>query len=234
MHLKKCNKCEIEKPIGEFNKAKNCRDGYRSTCKQCRSEQSKQYRKDNIDKIRKIQRDYNLKNKERKRRYDKQYNADNIDRRREYIKQHSDEIKEKKRIYDQNYKDRRNKLRAIRRQKDMAYVLNNRMRAALNARLKRGVKGGRVWNQLVGYSVDELIKRLKKTVPDGYKWEDVFNGSLHIDHINPVAVHNYEKPEDEDFKRCWSLENLQLLPATENLQKRCKIDAPFQQSLIFK
>lgn len=48
-----------------------------------------------------------------------------------------------------------------------------------------------------------------------------------------IAVHNFETTEDDDFKRCWALSNLQLLPAFDNLSKGSKIDKPFQPSLIF-
>lgn len=34
-----------------------------------------------------------------------------------------------------------------------------------------------------------------------------------------------------DFKRCWALRNLQLLPAKDNLRKNAKIGKPFQPSL---
>jgi len=35
-----------------------------------------------------------------------------------------------------------------------------------------------------------------------------------------------------DFRRCWSLDNLQLLPAKENIVKYTKIIKPFQTSLM--
>ncbi|GAI61384.1 unnamed protein product, partial [marine sediment metagenome] len=34
-----------------------------------------------------------------------------------------------------------------------------------------------------------------------------------------------------DFKRCWALENLRLLPAKENMVKHNKLDRPFQPAL---
>jgi len=56
----------------------------------------------------------------------------------------------------------------------------------------------------------------------------------HIDHKTPIAAFNFEKPEDEDFKKCWALENLQPLWAKENMKKHKKLVKPVQQSLIFK
>jgi hypothetical protein len=41
----------------------------------------------------------------------------------------------------------------------------------------------------------------------------------HIDHIKPNRLFNYESQEDEDFKKCWALSNLQPLFAADNLSK---------------
>ena len=92
-------------------------------------------------------------------------------------------------------------------------------------------KAYRSWLSLVPYTLDELIKHLKKTIPIGYKWQDLLDGKLHLDHKIPKSVFNFSKPEDIDFKRCWALSNLQLLPANENLRKHAKLTKPFQPSL---
>jgi len=113
---------------------------------------------------------------------------------------------------------------------DLKFNLNDRMRRAINHSLK-GNKNGRHWETLVGYTLDDLVKRLKKTMPEGYCWEDCINGRLHLDHKIPISVFNFEKPEHIDFKRCWALKNLQLLPARENLIKSNKLEKPFQLSL---
>jgi len=58
-------------------------------------------------------------------------------------------------------------------------------------------------------------------------------GKWHIDHVIPTSVFNFEKPEDDDFKRCWSLQNLQPLWALDNIKKGNKLEKPFQPKLIF-
>jgi 5-methylcytosine-specific restriction endonuclease McrA len=62
-------------------------------------------------------------------------------------------------------------------------------------------------------------------------WNDL--DKLHIDHIVPISVHNFEKVTDDDFKKCWALNNLQLLPSIENISKGAKLEKHFQPSLIF-
>jgi len=54
----------------------------------------------------------------------------------------------------------------------------------------------------------------------------------HIDHIHPlskfkVVVRSQQQVEFVDwdaFKKCWAMENLRAIPATENLQKGAKTD----------
>lgn len=53
--IKKCSKCLIEKPISEFFRDKQKRDGYNPHCKTCDKEISKNWRKSNPE-----QRKYNV------------------------------------------------------------------------------------------------------------------------------------------------------------------------------
>lgn len=85
--------------------------------------------------------------------------------------------------------------------------------------------------ELVDYTIEELERNLKAKIPKGYTWQDFLKGKLHIDHKTPVSVFNFTSPRDIDFKRCWALKNLQLLPIKENLSKNAKLNNHFQPSL---
>jgi len=111
--------------------------------------------------------------------------------------------------------------------------LARRISNGINRSLRYGGGKGGHWEDIVGYSLRQLSARLRKTMPDGYSWNDFLSGDLHIDHIIPLAVFNFRTPKDLDFHRAWALSNLQLLPAKKNLQKSNKIDRPFQPSLAF-
>ena len=108
--------------------------------------------------------------------------------------------------------------------------LNNRIRSLIQQSI-RGKKCGRKWEDLVGYSVDDLKRHLEKQFKDGMSWGN--RSEWHIDHIIPKSVFNYEKPEDDDFKKCWALKNLQPLWAKDNISKHNKLEKHFQPSLIF-
>ena len=110
--------------------------------------------------------------------------------------------------------------------------LNRRMRKAIWYSLHHN-KNSRHWESLVDYSWNSLRKHLKSTMPEGYIWNDYLKGKLHLDHIDPISAFNFAKPEHGDFKRCWALSNLRLLPAKKNIAKKNKLVRPFQPALKF-
>ena len=132
-------------------------------------------------------------------------------------------IKEKERLRKLHYG--RDGLR-----RDEKYNLNGRISTIIRSSLKNN-KNGKHWEDLVDYTLDDLVKRLKKTIPKGYCWQDFLEGKLHLEHIIPKNAFNFTKLEHTDFKRCWALKNLRLLPAKENLIKGKKLTKPFQPAL---
>ena len=55
--MKLCTKCNTVKELGMFHKGRNP-DGYRTWCKACVSTYKKQYKIDNAERIKKVQREY--------------------------------------------------------------------------------------------------------------------------------------------------------------------------------
>jgi len=155
--------------------------------------------------------------------YSKQYYKNNIEKAREYHKQYYKDNKEK-------ISQRVRKYEIIKMKTDPRYNLNKRISCLIRISLKKGKKGYH-WEDLVGYTLNDLIGRLKSTMPKGYTWQDFIKGRLHIDHIVPTSAFNFIETKHIDFKNCWSLENLRLLPAKENLSKHNKLTKPFQPSL---
>ena len=114
---------------------------------------------------------------------------------------------------------------------DLKYRLNARIRNGIHGCLKISVKAGRRWEDLVGYSWEQLKIRLQYTMPKGYTWDDFMTGKLHVDHIRPINSFDFSVPEDLQFQQCWALSNLQLLPASENIRKGAKYPYSYQTSL---
>ena len=188
--------------------------------------QAKEYYQENKDLLSKNHRKYYQENKKRLLKYYREYYQ-------KYYQKNKDLILERQREYCQKNRYKINKNDREKNKKDLKYNLNNKVKRSISHALKDN-KNGRRWEILVGYTVNDLIKHLQSTMPKGYDWQDVLEGRLHIDHIIPISVFNFTKPEHPDFKRCWALENLQLLPAKENILKNNKIYKPFQPSLILE
>jgi len=102
--------------------------------------------------------------------------------------------------------------------------INRRISKAIQASLKRkgASKNYKHWEDIVGYTLDDLKERLESQFKQGMSWDNY--GKWHIDHIRPVASFKFESFEDEDFKLCWSLNNLQPLWAKDNVRKADKWD----------
>lgn len=110
------------------------------------------------------------------------------------------------------------------------YKLNDSISSGLRQSLNKN-KAGHHWETIVGYTIDQLKKHLEKQFKNGMTWENYGRYGWHIDHIIPVSAHNFQTPEDIDFKKCWSLKNLQPMWAKENIKKSNKLSKPFQPSL---
>ncbi len=232
--------------IKEYNKQ------YRQENKEEIKERDKEYRQKHREKLNKQDKQYHQTHKEEAKQYAKRYGQDhkeelkqyrqeNKEEAKEYMKQYRQENKEKIKEQCKRYgqdpknKERINKHRKIRWQTDLRFNLSRRISNMIYASLHNGSgKQGRHWETLVGYTTAQLKRHLKKTMPNGYSWQDYLEGKFHIDHIFPIAVFNFTSPEDIDFQRCWALDNLQLLPAKENLRKYAKLIKPFQGYLPIK
>ena len=125
--------------------------------------------------------------------------------------------------WDAKRKPRRAELARERRRSDPKYRLDGRMTCQLNAALRRFTfrKQGREWTSLVGYSLEQLTTHLESLFVDGMSWDNI--ALWEIDHIIPKSNFGYTSDNDQAFKDCWSLNNLQPLWKSDNRRKNNKI-----------
>ena len=221
---KRCPKCSKIKSIDEFFRSKAKEDGYSGWCKECDLELTNKYYKENKKKLLAQRKSYYQIHREEKKKKSREYWWKNREERLEYAK-----------LYQKMHKAELGIKRNIRRVNkygsDVRFNLIERIRKGLLCSLKKGEKKNKSLEALLGYSVEKLKKHLEKTIPVGYSWDDYLVGKFHIDYIIPISAFNFSKPEHIDFKRCWSLKNLRLLPAEQNLKKGNKLEEPFQPFL---
>ena len=112
--MKKCTKCGIEKPLTEFHKDKNKKDGHRSHCKSCikkycaenkekrakyyaeNKEKRAKWRAENKEKIAKSKAKWRAENKEKIAKYGAKFRAENPEklakRKAKYYAENKEEV----------------------------------------------------------------------------------------------------------------------------------------------
>jgi len=160
---------------------------------------------------------YELKpqTKERKRKnYDKWYEQ-NKEHRKEYMKEYRekniDKIRETKRNYEKT-----------RKANDPIYKLINNFRTAIYQVLKeRNIQKNGHYFEILNYTPEQLIEHLENKFTGDITWDNY--GEWHVDHIIPISSFDIKEIGDEEFNKCWLLENLQPLWGDENIRKSNKI-----------
>lgn len=234
--MKICTKCGAELPATEeyFYKQPGNKDGLRGYCKKCKQSQKAEWQKKNKDKAKIYQ--LRFLDKHPNIKYNKYCNKLKKQVMDIYRGWHLSWLKERRREKIRNY--RRDNLGKVREDARRYYKkkllccpranINNRMRCDIWHAIKLK-KNGRKWEELVGYSLDDLMRHLQKHFTHGMSWDNM--GEWHIDHVIPQSAFNYSSPENLDFKKCWALKNLRPMWATDNIAKGSKLSKPFQPSL---
>jgi hypothetical protein len=140
------------------------------------------------------------KNKEHLFEYHKKWRTENVDKWRKT-----------KRDYEKNRKD-----------SDPLYKLVANFRTAIYTVLKESNidKYGHYFD-ILQYSPEDLISHLENLFTDTMTWENY--GIWHVDHKSPITSFNIVEMGDEEFMRCWDLNNLQPMWGDENIRKSNKV-----------
>jgi len=167
-------------------------------------ERDRQHRLKTIVQNRKKDHEYYMLHKKEKSIYNKNYRVLNSKRLTEYQRNY---------IPGYRAKNREHCLAVDRKKQQRLRATNVRFR--LNQNFSRGInfslhvgKGGH-WEDVVGYSIEDLMEHLESHFSDGMTWDNYGRNGCHVDHIVPVSWFNFSSVQDSDFRRCWSLENLQ-------------------------
>ena len=170
-------------------------------------------RKHRLEYYKKYNHHYSLSQQQRehKKEYTKKHN-------KEYNKKYRLKNIDKKRERDRKYaRTTRKQKRKLRRQTDHKFRLDSNTATLIWYSL-RGKKAGQKWEKLVGYTIDNLIRHLEDKFDDKMTWDN-YGSYWWVDHIKPRSLFKYKTAEDPEFKKCWSLENLQPLEKIANIKK---------------
>jgi hypothetical protein len=228
---KVCPECKELKKGSEFHKNNGSRDGLREICKKC----SSNYQQENKEAHNRANRGYRSRNKEKIKAKTKEYQS------RPEVRQHRSKCGTK--YYQENiehYKEwrleycskpetkeyKRNYVRT-KRQMDVSYRLHGNFSSLMKISLKKkniNKNYNRTFD-LVGYTVEQLKEHLEKLWEPWMNWDNYGKYRVggekrwQIDHIKPRSSFKIVSLCDEEFRKCWALENLRPLEAVENMRK---------------
>jgi len=219
MQTKQCTKCKEVKEVNNFNKASiksRLKDGIMNWCKECQHKYDKEYRKNNKEKDRLRHNIYYENNEIKIKAYQKEYN-------KEYYENNKEKASKTNKLWiKNNIEQHKIYMREYFKEwiKNSTHKLSHNISRLIRDSLKDN-KGGKHWEELVGYTILELKQHLKSLFTKGMTWDNY--GAWHIDHIIPVSLWKFETYNDREFKQCFALCNLQPLWAFDNIKKHNRI-----------
>ena len=153
--------------------------------------------------------------KEKKAETHKKWSSENREHLREYIQRWRSENIEHRREYRNNYE-------RTRKVNDPIYKLIGNFRTAIYTVIKENdMSKYDHYFEMLGYTQEDLVSHLGSLLTDGMTWDNY--GGWHVDHKLPIDSFNFKTSKDSEFKKCWSLDNLQPMWGGENLSKGTKI-----------
>ena len=242
MTTKHCLSCDTDLPATlEFfyftqnelqTPCKGCKKIQRKKNKEKRRKYSKKYRKENDQRLKDEAKEFRLKNKDNVSKRNKKYRENNLEKKREKDRQYYHNNKEKRKQYNKNNRENTNKWERNKLQNDIPFKLRKSISSTINQTLKRSgcSKLGESILQYLPYSFDELKSHIESLFEPWMTWvnkgnyresewnnDDPTTWKWQLDHIIPQSDLPYTSMEDENFKKCWSLENLRPYSAKLNL-----------------
>lgn len=214
-----CAVCGIEKDVTAFYFRKDT-NKYKNTCLECENLRKKNYYIDNKKYLLNKQQEYKLNHQTEIKEYQDNYNIVNSNKKKQYKIDNMEEILASNRKYFNNkYK----------------YDPIFRMRATVSKtvynalKMQAASKNGSILSCLT-YTMQELKEHIEKQFEPWMNWDNhgIYNKNSwddnnsttwtwQIDHIIPQSDLPYTSMEDDNFKKCWSLDNLRPLSAKQNL-----------------
>ena len=109
MQTKRCSTCKETKPVSEYYKHKESKDGLRASCKPCIRERVRRYQESNREKVKERNRRYQEANRDKKAEYNRRYYEANkkelLEWQRRYYKANKEERDEYNRRWKRENRD---------------------------------------------------------------------------------------------------------------------------------
>jgi len=217
LHLKNCRECKISKPKKDFRAS-------RHQCRSCEAIRQKGYRQENPQYFPDYNRQYKATHIEEIKMHRTGYDANHKEERAIYQAQYAESHKEEIRVNQTNRQKKK-------RTEDPNFKLRGNMSVMINKALKRNntSKNGSSITEYLPYTIIELRLHLESLFENWMNWNnygsyskdwddnDPTTWTWNIDHKKPQSFLPYTSMEDDNFKKCWALDNLRPYSAKQNL-----------------
>lgn len=124
------------------------------------------------------------------------------------------------------FKKNPHKKRKVSKEDSLKRYNNNKLNYNISRRIRRYFKSNNEqWSldHILGYSLQEFKKHIELLFKEGMSWSN--HGLFwEIDHKLPISSFNITDYKCPDFKKCWSLNNIQPLEKSLNAEKGKKIN----------
>ena len=190
-----------------------------------KNERNRRWKKANRDKVRAARKRYAIKYPEKVKQesmafrqehpeYAKKWYTKHKVEAKEWWQNRSEEQKAAKAEYNKNWKNKQ-------------YTENTvyRLRIIISTSMMRSIKKNKTNKRLyryLGYTIEELKEHLEHQFEDWMNWDNLGltankeKETWQIDHIIPVNTFNIKEIGDEEFRKCWALDNLRPLDSYIN------------------
>ena len=190
-----------------------------------KNERNRRWKKANRDKVRAARKRYAIKYPEKVKQesmvfrqehpeYAKKWYTKHKEEAKEWWQNRSEEQKAAKAEYNKNWKNKQ-------------YTENTvyRLRIIISTSMMRSIKKNKTNKRLyryLGYTIEELKEHLEHQFEDWMNWDNLGltankeKETWQVDHIIPVNTFNIKEIGDEEFRKCWALDNLRPLDSYIN------------------
>jgi len=178
---------------------------------------------------------YSLNNKEKIKESQKRYREKNKEKLKEYARNYRIQFKDVVKSSNKKYKEQnKEKIRATRKEYQAYRIRNDpsfKMRRIISKEISRSIRKNREsFLKRLPYSLQELKEYIESIFEpwmnwqnwgtyDPKTWDDADSNTWkwQIDHITPQSELPFSSYDDENFKKCWSLNNLRPYSAKLNI-----------------
>ena len=190
-----------------------------------KNERTRRWKLENKDKVRAARKRHVKKYSEKIKKEAKKYREEHPEYKKEWYKQHKVEAKEWWNNRSKEQKQAKAEYNKVWKKDRYKNNNNYKIRCIISSAVRRSLKGmkkGDSIKNILGYSIEELKEHLEHQFEDWMNWDNLGltankeKETWQIDHIIPVNTFNIKEIGDEEFRKCWALDNLRPLDSYIN------------------